>query len=72
MQDVPLTITSLFERAEQYFGHKGVVTATASGRERRTYGEWAERTRRLGGVLDTLGIAPDARVATFAWKVVGV
>ena len=68
MQDVPLTITYLFERAEQYFGHKGVVTATATGRERRTYGEWAERTRRLGGVLDTLGVRPDARVATFAWN----
>jgi fatty-acyl-CoA synthase len=68
MQDVPLTITYLFERAEQYFVHKGVVTATATGRERRTYGEWAERTRRLGGVLDTLGIGPDARVATFAWN----
>jgi fatty-acyl-CoA synthase len=68
MQDVPLTITYLFERAAQYFGHKGVVTATATGRERRTYAEWAERTRRLGGVLDTLGIAPDGRVATFAWN----
>ena len=68
MQDVPLTIPYIFERAEQYFGHKGVVTATATGRERRTYAEWAERTRRLGGVLDVLGIAPDGRVATFAWN----
>jgi fatty-acyl-CoA synthase len=68
MQDVPLTIPSMFERAEQYFGHKGVVTATPTGRERRTYAEWAERTRRLGGVLDALGIGPDARVATFAWN----
>ena len=33
-----------------------------------TYAEWAERTRRLGGVLDTLGIAADGRVATFAWN----
>ena len=33
-----------------------------------TYGEWAERTRRLGGVLDALGISADGRVGTFAWN----
>jgi fatty-acyl-CoA synthase len=68
MQDVPLSITHLFDRAEQYFGHKGIVTATGEGRERRTYAEWADRTRRLGGVLDTLGISADGRVATFGWN----
>jgi fatty-acyl-CoA synthase len=68
MQDVPMSITHLFGRAEQYFGHKGIVTATGGGRERTTYAEWAERTRRLGGVLDTLGISADGRVATFGWN----
>ncbi len=68
MQHVPLTITQLFERAEQYFGHKGVTTATPGGRERVSYADWAERTRRLGGVLDNLGISAEGRVATFAWN----
>jgi fatty-acyl-CoA synthase len=68
MQDVPLTVTHLFERAERYFGHKGVTTASASGRERIRYAEWADRTHRLGGVLDTLGVSADGRVATFAWN----
>ena len=68
MQDVPLTIPHIFDRAEQYFPHKTVTTATAAGRERVTYGEWAERTRRLGGVLDDLGISSEGRVATFAWN----
>jgi fatty-acyl-CoA synthase len=68
MQDIPLSITHLFDRAEKYFRHKQVVTATAAGRERITYGDWADRTRRLGGVLDTLGISDDGRVATFAWN----
>ena len=68
MQDTPLTITHLFDRAERYFAHKEIVTATGSGRERTTYGAWAERTRRLGGVLNTLGISADGRVATFAWN----
>ncbi len=68
MQDVPLTITHLFGRAEQNFSHKHVTTATAEGRQRITYGEWAERTRRLGGVLDALAISADGRVATFGWN----
>ena len=68
MQDTPLTITYLFERAERYFPHKGVVTATAGGRERVSYGEWADRTRRLGSVLDALGISAEGRVGTFAWN----
>ncbi|MEP1125844.1 MAG: long-chain fatty acid--CoA ligase [Ilumatobacter sp.] len=68
MQDVPLTITHLFERAEQYFGRKEIITSTGSGVERTTYAEWAVRTRRLGGVLDALGISATGRVATFAWN----
>ena len=68
MQDYPLTLPHLFHRGERMFPTKEVVTATATGRERTTYGAWAERTRRLGGVLDTLGLSPDARVATFAWN----
>src|SRR5262249_56938508 len=36
--------------------------------ERTTYGAWADRTRRLGSVLDALEIAPDGRVATFGWN----
>ncbi len=68
MQDVPLTITHLFDRAEQNFGHKGVTTASATGRHRVTYADWAARTRRVGGVLDALEISADGRVATFAWN----
>jgi fatty-acyl-CoA synthase len=68
MQPTQLSISHLFDRAEQFFAHKQVTTATATGRERVTYGEWAGRTRRLGGVLAELGLSDDARVATFAWN----
>ncbi|MCB0977013.1 MAG: AMP-binding protein, partial [Acidimicrobiales bacterium] len=68
MQDYPLTLTHLFDRAERLFPHKGIVTALPTGKVRTTYGEWAERTRRLGGVLDDLGISEDGRVATFCWN----
>ena len=68
MQDYPLTLSHFFDRAERLFPSKTVVTATATGRDHSTYGEWADRTRRLGGVLDALGISGDGRVATFAWN----
>jgi acyl-CoA synthetase (AMP-forming)/AMP-acid ligase II len=68
MQDVPLTLVHLFERAEKIFPHKTVITATGTGRERVDYGTWAGRTRCVGGVLDTLGITSDGRVATFGWN----
>lgn len=68
MQDGPLVLTDFFKRAETLFPDKHIVTATANGLERETYGEWADRTRRLGGVLDDLGISADGRVATFAWN----
>jgi len=68
MQEHPLALTHFFDRAEQLFPNRAVVTATAEDRLRTTYGEWAARTRRLGGVLDTLGISSDGRVATFGWN----
>ena len=68
MQDYPLTLPHFFWRAEHLYPEKGVTTATAGGLEHETYGQWAERTRRLGGVLDDLGISEDGRVATFGWN----
>jgi fatty-acyl-CoA synthase len=68
MQDYPLALPHIFHRAERLFPAKEIVTATATGRERTTYGRWAERTRRLGGALDDLGISADGRVATFGWN----
>ena len=68
MSDTPLSLTHVFHRAERLFGAKTIVTVTANGRERTTYAAWAERTRRLGGAFETLGLAPDARVGTFAWN----
>ena len=68
MQPTPLSISYLFDRAEKYHRNKQIITATATGRERITYGEWADRTRRLGGALDALGISATGRVGTFAWN----
>jgi acyl-CoA synthetase (AMP-forming)/AMP-acid ligase II len=68
MQDAPLTLPHFVHRAETLFADKEVVTATPTGRHHVTYGEWAERAHRLGGVLDALGISDAGRVATFAWN----
>jgi fatty-acyl-CoA synthase len=68
MSPYQLTLPHLFHRAERQFGEKPITTLTATGKQRTTYGEWAQRTRRLAAVLDTLGISADGRVATFAWN----
>src|ERR687890_2387224 len=67
MQGYQLSLDTIFRRAEQFYPDKTVYTGGPAPTQ-LTYGEWAERTRRLGGVLDTLGISPDGRVATFAWN----
>src|SRR3954463_14130582 len=68
MSSYPLTLAHVFDRAERIFPEKGVVTAQRGELLRITYGEWAERTRRLAGALDALGISADGRVGTFAWN----
>src|SRR3954471_14510997 len=68
MQDYPLTLPHFFDRAKYLYPEKEIVTATATGLDRTDYGTWADRTQRLGGVFDDLGISDDGRVATFAWN----
>lgn len=68
MQDVPLTIDTIFRYAERHHGAVPIVTDGPDGRVRSTYAEWAERTRRLGGVFDTLGISAEGRIGTFGWN----
>jgi fatty-acyl-CoA synthase len=68
MQDVPLTIDTIFRHAEQHHGDVPIITDGPTGRSRSTYAEWARRTRRLGGVFDTLGISADGRIGTFGWN----
>ncbi len=68
MQETPLTLGGIFRRAETLWPTKRLATAGPGGIERTTYGQWADRTRRLGTVLDTLGISVDGRVATFGWN----
>jgi fatty-acyl-CoA synthase len=68
MQDYALTLPTVFDRFERLYGDKQLVWSTATERKRTSIAEWTDRTRRFGGVLDALGVPPDARVGTFAWN----
>ena len=68
MQDWPLTLPHVLHRAEQLFGHKRIVTATATGETTTSVADWAVRVRRLATALDGLGVPADGRVATFCWN----
>src|SRR3954454_12114505 len=67
MQSYQLSLDTIFRRAEQFYPDKTVHTGGPAPTT-VTYGEWAARTRKLAGVLDTLGISGDGRVGTFAWN----
>lgn len=68
MQDRPLALSHVFHRAEALFGHKTLVTSSASGETTTTVAEFAVRVRRLASVLDDLAISADGRVGTFCWN----
>jgi fatty-acyl-CoA synthase len=68
MMDYPLTLTHIFERARRLYPRVEVVTKTAEGIRRTSYGEVCARAARLAHALDRLGSSADGRVATFAWN----
>jgi acyl-CoA synthetase (AMP-forming)/AMP-acid ligase II len=66
--DYDLTLTHLLERMRGLSGDKEVVTLTDDGVRRATYAEVGERVDRLCRALESLGIGPGDRVATFMWN----
>jgi fatty-acyl-CoA synthase len=68
MMRTPLLVRTIAQRAEQLFADREVVSVTATGVERSSYGEVVERARRLASALHELGIRPGDRVATFGWN----
>ncbi len=65
----PLTITHLFERARRVFAGKTLGTRVPGvGLVKSTYADFAERTARLAGALQALGVGKGDRVGTFAWN----
>src|SRR2546428_646741 len=69
MMDYPLTLSTIFRRAETLYAGREVVTRLADKSLRRTtYGDFAVRARRLARALCGLGIRAGDRVATLGWN----
>jgi acyl-CoA synthetase (AMP-forming)/AMP-acid ligase II len=69
MMDYPLTLSTIFRRAETLYAKREVVTRLPDKTlHRYTYGAFASRARALAGALRDLGIQPGDRVATLGWN----
>src|SRR3954451_40109 len=69
MMDYPLTLSTIFRRAEAVFPRTEVVWRNADKSvQRYTYGDFAVRARRLARALAGMGVQSGDRVATLAWN----
>lgn len=68
MMDYPLTLTYAAHRAKNYFANREIVTLTADGTERTTYGQVYDRSRQLSSALEKLGMQQGDRIGTIAWN----
>jgi fatty-acyl-CoA synthase len=69
MDDFPLSLTAVVERAERFSNEREVVFRRPDGTVgRTTVGECARRARRLASALAELGVSSGDRVATLLWN----
>ncbi|MGZ4247248.1 MAG: long-chain fatty acid--CoA ligase [Solirubrobacteraceae bacterium] len=69
MDDYPLSLTAVVERAELLSASRKVVSRRPDGQiHRTTVGDCAGRARRLGAALVKLGVRDGDRVATLMWN----
>ena len=69
MMDYPLTLSTIFRRAESLFGRREIVSRRADKTlHRYTFADFTDRARRLATALLDLGIRPGDRVATLGWN----
>ncbi|HEX6220482.1 MAG TPA: long-chain-fatty-acid--CoA ligase [Acidimicrobiia bacterium] len=68
MQDAPLSIAMILQRAATLGHSMKVVSATPAGVDRRSWPDITDRSLRLAAALDTLGVPAGASVGSFAWN----
>src|SRR6476659_7555965 len=69
MMQQPLLISTLLTHAERHHGDQEIVSRRVEGdRHRQTYGDLAQRARRMANALAANGIRFGERVATLAWN----
>ena len=69
MDDYPLTLSSILERAERIFPRVRIATRAPDRSIRGTdYRTVAERARRLATAIRAEGIAPGERIGTLLWN----
>ena len=69
MMDYPLTLNTIVERANRMTPRKTIKTKLPDDSwHEYSYADFYRRVKRLGTVLDRLGVEPGDRVATFAWN----
>jgi fatty-acyl-CoA synthase len=69
MDDYPLSLTAIAERVQQLSADREVVYRRPDGSVgRSTYGQAADRARRLASALRELGIGPGDVVGTLLWN----
>jgi fatty-acyl-CoA synthase len=68
MMDVPLTVTAIMRHGTTAYASSEVVTLTAEGSRRQTYGATGARAAKLANALRSLGVDGDQRVATLMWN----
>jgi fatty-acyl-CoA synthase len=69
MMNLPLTITSIMNFAEQVFGNTEIVSVTTDNPNHRyTYADAFKRTRQLANALAAADVTEGERIATLAWN----
>ncbi len=69
MMDYPLTMDRILEHSNRMYPQKKIYTKLADGSfHHYTYADLYKRAKRLGNVLDRLGVNAGDRVATFSWN----
>lgn len=69
MMDYQLTLDRILEHANKMFPKKQIITKLPTGEMHRyTYADLYTRCKKLGNVLQSLGVEAGDRVGTFAWN----